>query len=170
MENRTLQHHGILGMKWGVRRYQNKDGSLTSAGKKHRSIGQTIKDYKTNKVRKKNLEKARVARVEKKQAAEQRARDLKAGKIKAKDMTDDELRTKIARLEMEKQYKDLSRDTETLSRGKKFINKFLDSTSDKVADNVLADLAAQALKAGLATAVNEAAKKEIVYSNNKKKS
>ena len=29
-----LQHHGILGMKWGVRRYQNSDGSLTEAGKK----------------------------------------------------------------------------------------------------------------------------------------
>lgn len=29
-----LEHHGILGMKWGVRRYQNADGSLTSAGKK----------------------------------------------------------------------------------------------------------------------------------------
>ena len=28
-----LSHHGILGQKWGVRRYQNKDGSLTSAGK-----------------------------------------------------------------------------------------------------------------------------------------
>lgn len=29
-----LKHHGVKGMKWGVRRYQNKDGSLTPAGKK----------------------------------------------------------------------------------------------------------------------------------------
>lgn len=34
MENYELTHWGVKGMKWGVRRYQNKDGSLTPAGKK----------------------------------------------------------------------------------------------------------------------------------------
>lgn len=29
-----LYHYGVKGMRWGVRRYQNQDGSLTNAGKK----------------------------------------------------------------------------------------------------------------------------------------
>lgn len=38
-----LEHYGVLGMKWGIRRYQNPDGSLTSLGKKHMEDGKTQK-------------------------------------------------------------------------------------------------------------------------------
>lgn len=38
MDNNSLAHWGVRGMRWGVRRYQNKDGSLTAAGKKRRGI------------------------------------------------------------------------------------------------------------------------------------
>ena len=37
-----LEHHGIKGQKWGVRRFQNLDGTLTAAGRKHKhSISQS---------------------------------------------------------------------------------------------------------------------------------
>lgn len=35
-ENTYISHYGVLGMKWGVRRYQNEDGTLTPAGKKRK--------------------------------------------------------------------------------------------------------------------------------------
>ncbi len=44
--NNELIHYGILGMKWGIRRFQNKDGTLTAAGKARYSNHLTKKDNK----------------------------------------------------------------------------------------------------------------------------
>lgn len=54
MDNVYLVHHGTKGMRWGIRRYQNKDGSLTPAGKKRqRKLEQRAIDSEKNIEKKK---------------------------------------------------------------------------------------------------------------------
>ena len=53
-----LKHYGILGMKWGVRRFQNKDGTLTPEGKR-RYRRATSSDSATKKVKKRSGSKMR---------------------------------------------------------------------------------------------------------------
>ena len=43
-----LYHFGVKGMKWGVRRYQNKDGSLSTAGKRKYGVN-SVEEWKTTK-------------------------------------------------------------------------------------------------------------------------
>ena len=101
-----LTHHGILGMKWGVRRYQNKDGSLTPAGKR-----------KAAKMKEKYTELTgkRLVRKPTKKSEDQNVSNKKKS---IKDLSDAELRDKINRLQMEKQAKGLESDL--ASNGQKF--------------------------------------------------
>ena len=67
LANDSLCHHGIKGMKWGVRRYQNKDGSLTPAGKKRREnakveISDSESQHRTEKSRRAKLTEAQTIR------------------------------------------------------------------------------------------------------------
>lgn len=73
-ESNYLVHHGILGMKWGIRNYQNPDGSLTPAGRERYGVGpgKSVGDISTEKGKKrrvKDLKKA-IKLNEKKRAKE----------------------------------------------------------------------------------------------------
>lgn len=161
MDNNELYHYGVLGMKWGVRRTASQ-------------LGNQIKARKAAKKRNDNLAKAR-----KKQAER---RDLmKKGKLKPKDMTPAELQKEIQRLQLEKQYMDLKRDTSTQNKGKTFASKYGGQFVDKLVTNVGIDLVTQLAKSAGAKGVNELIEKindkipeegrqlEKVYANNKKK-
>lgn len=101
-----LCHYGRIGMKWGQHIY----------GK--------VKAAKTTRKRKAALAKARQAKATKKAEAEKRKSELAKGKLSTKDMTDTELKAAVARLQMEKQYKELysSINPQKVSAGRKFVD------------------------------------------------
>lgn len=182
--NDELAHWGIKGMKWGIRRYQNKDGSLTPAGKKHREAEEAkLKERERNI---KGREKARLAQAKidaKKRELDAREKALKNGKVlapaKPKPKTeakgedkrdpvykysDDELRAKTTRMRLEKEYVDATKalaaslyEPKKVSAGKKFINSVMNDVVVPAAKNAGREWLEKTLKDALG--VNDKGKK-----------
>lgn len=140
MDNEYLEHHGIKDMKWGVRRYQNKDGSLTPAGKKRAAKLQ--KEYESLTGKKTSKESSSSSSKPSNEKSE-------APKPKSvKEMSDAELNAVVNRLQLEQKYARLN--PKQVSKGKKFaeyvFKQVVAPVATDIAKNSLRDAANKALK------------------------
>lgn len=132
-----LYHHGIKGMHWGVRRYQNEDGSLTEAGRSRMARYTKKIDRQRSKLNKNN---ATIAKVRGKKLDTTRAMKLKAKRAKYQSKRD-RLEVKNARTRIrasrgksisERQNRNLQREYK-LDKKIARINKKLNPAEAKVA-------------------------------------
>lgn len=115
-----LYHYGVKGMKWGVRRYQNKDGTLTAAGKK-RKRSSTADERKRAAMR----------------------RDSKNRRL----LSDEDLKKKIDRIKLEKQLRELT--AEELNPGRTAVAKVLSGSGKKALGAVATGAIMYGVKAAL---------------------
>lgn len=155
MDNYQLYHWGIKGMRWGVRRYQNKDGSLTDAGKKRLERERIKSDNDKlsadpNKWTKDDMEKSKRLLDSSSSALGNLKRVASSKNQKSRmdlsSMSDQEMRSRINRELLERQYNDMFAP-QKVSKGKDYALKSLE-----VAGTVLT-LGSSAL--GIALAIKE---------------
>lgn len=135
-----LYHHGVLGMKWGVR----KAKKTSTPSKKS-----TKKNDDTPRGPKKFLKKDRAVE--------------KSRKKPVREFTDDELREKINRLQLEKQYKTLMEEgnQQKSKRGKDLALRVLEKSGENIATQILNHYGAKI--------ANNLIGETVIYANNKKK-
>lgn len=144
MEN-ELYHYGVLGMKWGVRRYQNRDGSLTAEGKKryNRDIAENLAKKKDSRIDTSSPDPNRWVRedIERSKRVIDSGSDLirqaksierdtsprsTKKRLNVSNMSDKELRDKINRELLERQYSDIFGEEAKVSRGRRFTRETLE--------------------------------------------
>jgi hypothetical protein len=158
-----LYHWGVKGMKWGVRRYQNADGTLTPVGKKRydrdqrenagKKKGDKVGAADPNRWVKEDMNRTKRVADESSQMANKlkdinnnSMRNRPKTKMDLSSMSDQQMRNEINRALLEKQYNDMFAP-QKVSRGREYLSKTLE-----VAGNVLT-VGSTAL--GIALAVKE---------------
>ena len=119
MNERELIHYGIKGMKWGILRYQNADGTLTAAGR--------MRDRMTRKRNRKRAEKVLKG-------------SSKTVKRRLSQITDEELQKAVNRLQLERTYKSLTKPPDKHKRAKEIATKWLETAGTKVLESAATNL------------------------------
>lgn len=115
-----LRHHGIKGMHWGIRRYQNKDGSLTPAGQKR--LNKLEKEYNRLSGKSHTDHEQIPSNVKKKEKKHK----------KVSEMSNEEIQAKIDRIRLVNTLNSLQ--PKHISAGQKFANSIKASVSSIVKD------------------------------------
>lgn len=137
----NLSHAGVKGMRWGVRRYQNADGTLTEAGKKRYS-NSDLKAAKTIATETSNASRSTAGAI--------RNSRTKVPRMDLSKMTDAEMRQRIAREQLESQYDSMfNPKRQRVESGKRTVSDILDglgTTTALVGSALSIAIAVKALK------------------------